>query len=62
MFDFVYESLDQIAAAVDREINNARHADIALAWNMSSGSTGLYQIDDDLSKEASICDDVASQR
>ena len=61
MLEFVEEALDEVALAVDREVDNAANADIGLAWDMSFGAAGLDQVDDGAGKEATICDHVVGQ-
>src|SRR5579864_4289221 len=61
MFEFVEEALDEVALAVDREVDDAANADVALAWDMGFGAAGLDQLDDGAGEEATICDDVVGQ-
>ena len=61
MLEFVEEALDEVALAVDREVDDAANADIGLAWDMGFGAAGLDQVDDGAGKEATIGDDVVGQ-
>ena len=61
MLEFVEEALDEVAPAVDREVDNAANADVALAGDMGFGAAGLDELDDGAGKETTIGDHVVGQ-
>ena len=62
MFEFVEEALDQIALAIEAEIDGTADADVALAGDVGLGAAGFDQIDDGLGVIATVGDDIAGER
>ena len=62
VFQTIEEALDEIAAALERRIDRADDADVALARDVSGGARGLDGRNDRLAEVAAIGDDIATQR
>ena len=61
MFEFVEEALDQVALAVELEIDAADHPDIALAGDVGGGAERGEQLDDAARAVAAVGDRIAGR-
>ena len=61
VFEFVEKALDEVALAVDLEVDDAPDPDVALAGNVGGCPAGLDQFDDPAGEEAAVGDDVSGQ-
>ncbi len=61
VFEFVEETLDEVALAVDVEIDDAADPHVALRGDVGVGAAGLDQLDDRACEEATVGDHVARQ-
>lgn len=61
VFELVEESLDEVALAVEREIDRTADLDVALGRDMGGGAVGLDQFDDGPGVVAPVGDDVAGE-
>ena len=61
MLEFVEEALDQVAVAIDFQVNDAADLDVALARDMGGRAVGLDQLDDGAREEAAVDNHVARQ-
>ena len=61
VLEFVEEAFDEVALAVDMEIDRALDLDVALGGDVSVGAAGLDEFDDGAGIIAAVGDHVAGQ-
>lgn len=61
VLELVEEAFDEVALAVDFEVDRAAEPDIALAWDVGGAACGLDEFDDAAREVSSIGEDIAAQ-
>ena len=61
VFEFVEEPFDEVALAIDLDIDRSLDLDVALGWDVRDGAAGLNEFDDGAGVVTAIGDHVAGQ-